>query len=242
MAAITPEQLAKWLSELLRDRLKSVLLYGSAAAGDFVEGASNYNLLVIADPLGEAELKAVAAPVAAWDRAGHPAPMLFTPEQLKSSLDAFPIEMLDIQQSRRVLFGADALAGMQIEPIHLRLAVERELTGKLLSLRGKYALAAENPRAVQDLMLGSLSTILVLFRAALRLYQDEVPDTKLEAMRELAKHIPFDPQPFERLFAAKRESAKRGGEAPVSFSAYLAAIERVVAAINQFNHPQASKP
>ncbi|HEY2893949.1 MAG TPA: hypothetical protein VGJ16_07045 [Pirellulales bacterium] len=233
MANITPEQLAKWLAEVLRDRLKCVLLYGSAAAGDFVEGESNYNLLLIVEPLGLPELKVAGPPLAAWDRAGHVSPMLFTPEQLKSSLDAFPIEMLDIQQARRVLHGPDLLADQRIEPIHLRLAVERELTGKLLALRGKYAIVADDPRTVKQLMLGSLSTFLVLFRAALRLYQPEVPSTKLEATQALARYIDFDPQPFERLFETKQSDA-RPGAVEVQFSAYLASIETVVRAINQF--------
>lgn len=242
MATITPEQMAKWLGEVLRERLKCVLLYGSAAAGDFLPGASNYNLLVIADPLGVAELRSLQPPLMAWDRAGHPIPRLFTPTQLESSLDAFPIEMLDIQQSRRVLVGPDLLADMRVEPVHLRLAVERELTGKLLSLRGKFAVVADKPRAVQELMLGSLSTFLVLFRAALRLYQESVPDIKLEALHALAKHIQFDTAPFERLFEAKQLTpSERRATADVAFPEYLAAIEPVVQAINLFNHPPGSK-
>jgi hypothetical protein len=159
--------------------------------------------------------------------------MLFTPEQLKSSLDAFPIEMLDIQQARRVLHGPDLLAGERIEPLHLRLAVERELTGKLLALRGKYAVVADDPRGVKQLMLGSLSTFLVLFRAALRLYQSEVPSTKLAATQALARYIDFDPQPFERLFEMKQSDARQSA-VDVQCSAYLASIETVVRAINQF--------
>jgi hypothetical protein len=241
MAAITPEQLTKWLSEVLRERLKSVMLYGSAAAGDFVAGESNYNLLVIVEPLGVTELKALGHPLAVWEREGHVQPMLFTPQQLLSSLDAFPIEMLDIQQSRRTLFGSDLLQGARIEAVDLRRAVERELTGKLLALRGKYAVVGEDARAVQDLMSSSLSTILVLFRAALRLYQSEVPDTKLDAMRALSRHIQFDTRPFERLYEMKQRQASGGrGAADVSFAAYLGVIESVAAAINQFQQQQGS--
>jgi hypothetical protein len=91
-------------------------------------------------------------------------------------------------------------------------------------------------------MLGSLSTFLVLFRAALRLYQDSVPDTKLEALHALAQHIPFDTAPFERLFEAKQQSPSGSrAAADVEFPAYLGSIESVVQAINRFNHPQGSK-
>jgi hypothetical protein len=243
MAEITPGQLAKWLSEVLGQRLKCVVLYGSAAAGDFVEGESNFNLLVIAEPLGVTELKAIGPPLAAWARAGHMLPKLFAPEQLAASLDVFPIEMLDIRQSRQILSGEDLLVALRIEPVHLRLAIERELTGKLLALRGKYAVVADKPAAVRELMIGSLSTFLVLFRAALRLYDEAVPEVKLEAMQALAKHVSFDTLPFEQLAELKQMStAARRGAAEVSFSSYLGAIECVVRAINGFNHSKGSNP
>ncbi|MFO0957535.1 MAG: nucleotidyltransferase domain-containing protein [Isosphaeraceae bacterium] len=57
---MTPEQLVEQLREALGPALKSVVLYGSAAAGDFVEGRSDYNILVVADPLGLDELGKLA--------------------------------------------------------------------------------------------------------------------------------------------------------------------------------------
>ena len=151
--------------------------------------------------------------IVAWNRAGHPTPLLFTPEGLDSSTDAFPIELLDIQQSRRVLWGADLLASMRVHAEHLRLQIERELTGKLLSLRSRYLLAEGKPEAVTELMLRSLSTILVLFRAVLRLYQSDVPPKKLDALHALRTHVDFDVEPFERLFEMKQRPCQCAGQA-----------------------------
>ncbi len=232
---MTPEQLAARLGEAIPDNLKSVVLYGSAAAGDFVPGASNYNVLLLLDPLTSAALDAIAPAFVPWTRGGHPLPLIFTPEGLASSADAFPIELLDIQQSRRVLWGADPLAQMRIRPEHLRLQVERELTGKLLSLRGKYLLATGNTAAVTELMLLSLSTILVLFRAALRLYQDDVPARKLEALHALRGHVEFDAVPFEKLFEMKQKPPKSHDPCAVAFESYLKAIETVVSAVNLYS-------
>jgi hypothetical protein len=210
-------------------------------AGDFVEGSSNYNLLAIVEPLGITELDAASPAVVAWNRAGYPTPLFFTPQQLAESLDAFPIEMLDIQQSRRVLWGADLLAEWRADPIHLRRQVQRELNGKLLRLRGRYLLTAGKPKAVADLMLRSLSTFMVLFRAALRLQQKEAPETKLDSLRALSRHITFDVTPFERLFEYKQRSDKARSALPdVLFSSYLAAIEHVADAVNRQSQPQRS--
>jgi predicted nucleotidyltransferase len=232
----TPEQLARELADALPTQLKCVVLYGSAAAGDFVEGVSNYNLLAIIDPLGAKELDAVSSPVVEWNRRGYPTPLLFTRDQLAESADAFPIELLDIQQSRRILWGDDLLADIRIEPGNLQRQVQRDLIGKLLKLRGRYALTEGRQHIVTELMLRSLSTFLVLFRAALRLYQDTVPETKLDALRALARHIPFDIQPFERLFELKQLSGESRSTLPdVSFVSYLQAIECVTNAVNRRN-------
>jgi hypothetical protein len=232
---VTPELLATRLAAAIPQQLKCVVLYGSAAAGDFVPGASNYNLLILLEPLTTSELDAIGPTIVSWSRAGYPPPLLFTPDEFTASIDAFPIELLDIQQSRRVLWGPDLLAQIQVHPHHLRLQVERELTGKLLSLRGKYLLTEGRQEGKTELMLRSLSTILVLFRAALRLYQDDVPATKLAALHALRKYIDFDVEPFQRLFDMKPTSAEPRGTPPVSFDSYLKAIEAVASAVNLQN-------
>lgn len=242
MATMTLEHMVEQLKQALGDKLKSVLLYGSAAAGDFVDGASNFNLLVVIDPLGISELDAIGSSVAAWTQAGNPTPLLFTSAQLTASFDAFPIEMSDIRQSRRVLWGQDVAATIEVRPADLRLQLEMELSGKLLALRGRYALSRNKPDVVAELMLRSLPTFLVLFRGALRLYQEGVPDKKLEALRELAKHIPFDPEPFERLFEFRQKPVQtRGGLSGVTFERYLTAIEQIVSMVDRAKPQEANR-
>jgi hypothetical protein len=228
----TPEQFAEQLASTLPTQLKCVLLFGSAAAGDFVAGASNYNLLAVIEPLGMVELDAISPAVVAWNQAGNPIPLFFTPQQLIQGTEAFPIELLDIEQSRRILWGSDLLENVRVETAQLRRQIERELTGKLLKLRGRYMLVRQKPHAVTELMVQSLSTFLVLFRAALRLYQKTVPNIKLEALHALSKHIEFDTKPFERIYELKSQPRKGNRVAePVSFGSYLGSIEHVTNAI-----------
>jgi hypothetical protein len=237
-----PEHLAERLTNALAGNLKCVALYGSAAAGDFVPGASNFNVLVVADRLDVAALNAASPAIKEWSQLGHPTPLFFTTQQLADSTDAFPLELLDIQQSRQILWGADMLADMKIDTAHLRRQIERELSGKLLKLRARYLVARHDHEAVNDLMQHSLSTFLVLFRAALRLYQPTVPEVKLDALQALAKHISFETRPFEQLFALKQQTGESRSNLPdVSFASYVAAIERVTAAVNEFNQPSEKK-
>ncbi len=175
---MTPEKLVKELKQACPAGLKSVILYGSAAAGDRVEKKSDYNVLVVTEDLGLGTLNAISKAVSAWAKAGNPAPMLFTKERLAQATDVFPIELLDIRECHTVLHGEDLVEGLEIDTKNLRLEIEHQLRGQLIRLRQSYLLTQGKPRAVADLMTQSLSTFLVLFRAALRLFEQEVPQKK----------------------------------------------------------------
>jgi predicted nucleotidyltransferase len=239
---MTPEEFADSLRRALPEALKSVVVYGSAAAGDFVPGVSRYDVLLVADPLGAAELNALASPVKEWVGRGNPLPQLFSPAEIASSVDAFPIEFLDMQQSRKVVWGADPLATVAIDLSRLRWQVERELKGKLLLLREKSLLARGDAEALLRLLVQSASTFLVLMRAALRLYQQSAPATKREDLDALARHIPFDPQPFRSVLELKEGTLRPGDVDPPSlFESYLTSVERIVRAVDQQIHLTSSK-
>ena len=137
---MTPEVFTQQIQKVLPKGLSSVILYGSAVAGDYFDKRSDYNILIIADQLGTPELKALSKPVLSWLKAGNPFSVLWTFERLQKSVDAFPIELLDIQQMHKVLYGEDIIAQLQVSRANLRLQVEHELKGKLLAIRENYCL------------------------------------------------------------------------------------------------------
>lgn len=232
-----PQWFVTQAGQALGDRLRSVVLFGSAAAGDFIEGKSLYDLLVVVSPLGIEELDALGPPIRQWAKNGQPLPLLFSPEQLATSTDAFAMELLDMQQWRRVLFGDDPIAGLAVDPSHVRHALERELKGKALALRDQYVIAAGNRRLILDLMLDALPTFLVLFRTTLRLYEPQAPAAKVEALRRLAQHIPFDPEPYQTVhqFLEVRRGASRVDSLAV-FRSYLSGIDTVIRHVDQLLH------
>lgn len=238
---MTPEQLVEQLRAALGPALKAVVLYGSAAAGDFVEGRSDYNVLVVAEPLGLAEFARLSKPSRAWARAGNRPPLLFRPGQLAASVDAFPIELLDLGRFHRVLLGDDPLAGVDVPIGPLRLQLEREFKGKLLNLRERAVLTGGKPRKLLALMTATVHPVLVLTRAAVRLYQADVPASKLDALDALAGHVQLDAEPI-RIAAEVRSGHRRGKDVdvPSLFSAYLRTIEHLGEAIDRHPGGQAS--
>lgn len=237
-STMTPQQLVSALQKALGSNLKSVVLYGSAAAGDFVPGVSGNDVFILAERLGAAELTALSEPLIKWERAGNPLPQLFTPQELVSSPDVFPIEILDMQQSRRVLFGSDPLNDLKIDMLHYRVQLERELKTRLLLLRRRFLSCANDERRIASLMASSVSTFLSLLRAALRLYDPSVPAAKASVLDQLANHMKFDPEPFRVVLNLKNgqsESAPR--QITPLFAQYLSSIEQVVESVDRHLHP-----
>lgn len=238
---MTPEELVVKLQKASRSGLRSVILYGSAVAGDHVGKRSDYNVLVVTERLGLDELKALSGPAVEWVRKGNPPPLLFTLDRLQKSADVFPIELLDIQDCHRILAGENVLQEIRVERENLRLQLERELKSNLIRLRERYLLVASHPRRVVELLVESLSSFLVLFRAALRLYQPQVPQVKLEALAQLSHHLHFDLQVFRTVEEIKEGKKKpREVDADLLFERYLHNIETMTDAIDQYIHGQES--
>ena len=136
MANSVLRKMVQSLTDGLGTRLHSIVLYGSAARGDFQKATSDFNLIVVLESLDPASLESLSAPLTRWRRQGQPAPRLFSRSIIAESADVFPIEFLDLQSSRVVLHGQDPFADLEIHSHHLRLQCERELRDKLMRLRG----------------------------------------------------------------------------------------------------------
>src|SRR6476620_3210017 len=89
------------------DNLASVVLYGSAAAGDHIELQSDYNLLIVLRRITPEDLRLAQAPMREWQRLGHPLPVYFTVEELADAADVFPIEFHQMANARVLLYGKD---------------------------------------------------------------------------------------------------------------------------------------
>ena len=230
---MTPENFVEQIRQVIPTGMQSVILYGSAAAGDHLGKQSDYNLLIVMERLGLPELKALAAPTQAWVKRGNHPPMLFTMDSLRESGVTFPIELLDIRDAHKVLFGDDLLAGIAISQINLHRQVEHELHGKLLQLQSQFLLTGAQSKRIVGLLTGTLSKFLILFRATLRLYQPTVPVKKFDALQELSRHIGFDTSIFMTIQELKDGRRKvQTVESDTLFDDYAAAIQTVVNAVN----------
>ena len=219
------------------DNLASVVLYGSAAAGDHVELRSDYNLLIALNSITPEDLRVAQAPMREWQRLGHPLPVYFTVEELSDAADVFPIEFHQMANARMVLYGKDPFEFVELSDANLRHQTEYELRSKLIQLRRLYIPASTSNEKLADLMSESLSSFAALFRAVLLLHGQEAPVSKPDCVRATVRLLDLDPTPFERIFNFRSGQALPGSdkEANDIFGAYLQEIEKVTEAVDELD-------
>jgi len=214
--------------------LQSMALYGSAASGEFLPKHSDLNLLCLLRCIDPAELRKLKASVRWWARKGHPAPLLFTLEELVRAADLYAIELLEIKSHRRMLYGPDVFESIEVPMTLHRHQVERELRHSLIRIRQGYVPAAGDDKALRKLMLRSVSTFSLLFTHALIVLGEQAPSTKLEAVKRLAALLGFDDSSFVTLLAIRRgENPGKGLDLERLFNSYLSSITQVVDEIDR---------
>ena len=233
----------KELNELitrLRDsageNLRSVVLYGSAAGGDYQPGFSDLNVLCLLNQLDASELRHLHGPIKWWIGRGQPAPYVFTVDELQRSADVFAIELLDIQASHRVLFGDDAVSSLEVPTSLHRVQVERELRNHVVRLRETYLAAPNDHKALLQLMTASVSSFATLFRHALIALGQAAPaqSAKHDAVDRLAALLAFDAAPFHTVLALREGKTRENAvDVGATFAGYLAGVMRVADEVDQ---------
>lgn len=220
---------ARDLGEVYGESLRSVVLYGSAARGEYREGKSDLNVLVLLADTSPESLRKGSRLAREWTAERNPPPLLLPEEEWRKSADVFPIELADIQDAHLVLHGADPFAGVEIDPADLRLQCESELKRSHIRLRERYLLSAGEPAELEALLLQSFSTFLVLFRTVLRLAGEPATRDPEAVIRAVAGRAGFDAAPLLEIHRARQGEGKVDvrADSPMVVG-YLDAVERVV--------------
>jgi hypothetical protein len=234
MAKMTLDDLVSQLRLAFGAELRAVVLYGSAAAGDHVPKKSDYNVLVLVASIDTNRLQAASAAAKAWSDSGNPPPLTLTMDEWHGSADIFPMEYADILEGHRVLFG-DLQTDVRVDPKHLRLELEHEAMGTLLQLR-RGVLAAGNDAKEQLVLLeGSASTVMVVFRAVLRLRGETPPRDNVELIQKVATAASMDPSSFVQVIWHKRgDTPIRSQDVGRVVAGYLSGMQQLVQYLDRY--------
>ena len=220
-------EIVRRLQEAAGENLQSIVLYGSAARGDFHAHKSDLNLLCVLQSTRAAELARIASVVRWWCGQLHePAPRIFTQEELIRSADVFAIELLDIGAAHRVLFGEDPVADIEV-PMNLhRVQVEHELRIALQKLRDHFLRSSDNEHQLREIYAKSISSISVLLRHFLISLGEDAPAHKSEVYKRVAELTGADAGVFD--LGLELRDNHPVSEISRAYGKYMEAIEIVI--------------
>jgi len=227
-------QLLEKLTKSFGDRLVSVVLYGSAAAGDHDAGFSDLNVLCVLTQVTVRELEQ-SEPIFRWWRdKRNPAPLLLSENEVQRSTDCFAIEFHDIKAHHKILQGKDVITPMVVDNSFYRAQVEHDLRSRLLRLRQKASGALADKDVLRRLLADSVSTFCVLFRHALLLHGIEAKSRKRDIIEQARERFGIDPAPFSKLLDLREGSIKARELEPVGLlDSYLKEISIVIDAVDR---------
>ncbi len=160
---------------LIESEVLSAFVYGSATGKNFIPKVSDVNSVIVVKTVGpellEKSLKAISS---IRNRRIH-APLILTQAHIRSSLDVFPIEFIEMKDNYRILYGKDFLKDLVIEGRYIRLFCEQQIKGKLIRIRQGYLENNGKKGVVEILLKESLNTLIPIFRSLLRLKNIDSP-------------------------------------------------------------------
>lgn len=126
---------ADFLREVAGDNAKSLILFGSIVAGSFDMKRHAIRNVLVFDKIDLPTIRRLAERGVKLGKAHIAAPLIMTPDYIKSSLDTFPLEFIEIKQQHITLFGEDYFESLEFDSAHIRLQCERDLKAILIGLR-----------------------------------------------------------------------------------------------------------
>ncbi|MCB4791093.1 MAG: hypothetical protein LHV68_04315 [Elusimicrobia bacterium] len=227
------EKFVEEMKNIFGNSLKSVILYGSKASGEDTKEHSDHNILLILDNIRFEDMRASNKAMDSWTKQGNPPPLLFTYPMFTESADVFPIEFQDIKDHYKVLYGEDPVANLRIEDTNLRHELEFELKGKLLKLRQGYMMFSNKSAKLKDLMIGSISSFLILLKHSIKLLGGKPPKKKLDALEVLSEKTGLNKKVFLDIINMKNgDKAALSADMDRTMIEYMQEIEKIVAVVN----------
>lgn len=230
-----PEKLERIIAEFIReletiykDDLLSVILYGSAANGEFSEGHSNLNLLVI---LKDTRIDKLALAADLVNKANFRIiqPLFFSEDYINRSTDVFPIEFLDMQENYKLLKGKDILKDIKIDIKNLRFQCEHELKAKLINLKQSYLKMNKKTALLRQVLFRFFTSITHILRNVVRMKGKTPGYLKEDLIKQIGEDFPIDIAAWKMIVSLKNKGVNADtGKIRQLFVSFVGDLEKII--------------
>jgi hypothetical protein len=225
------KKIKPFLDEILnkyREKIHSIHVTGSAVTDDFDEKVSDVNSIFILKEMDLKFLELIAPLGKKYGKHKVAAPLIMTPDYIKTSLDVFPIEFLNFKLIHSTVFGEDILENLEIDSMDLRHQCERELKTKLILLRQGYISSQGNRKLLTEGFVNSITGYIPLFRGIIVLSGKEPPAGQSEVIKALSNAVNVNTNVYSRVLKEKHGRVKLSiEELNTIFEDYYAATEKI---------------
>ncbi len=190
------DELRKSLEKILGDELVGLLVYGSAARGEYREGRSDVDLMLVVKEAPRARLEAISNALQLARYAARIEAMILTAAEIPRAADVFPLLYDDIRREHVLLAGKDPFSELTISNRHRRLRVEQELREAQIRLRRAVIDAQGSPAMLGGAVFRKLRQIRGALHALFALHGVEVADDLKSVFDHAAKTYGLDLAPL----------------------------------------------
>jgi predicted nucleotidyltransferase len=224
---------AEDLKTVYGTNLISVVLYGSAASGEFRSKGSNINILTILDDAGLENLKKISKVVRKF-KYRRITPVFLTERYIDASRDVFPVEFLDMKDNHKIIYGKDILSEMSIDPKNMYFQCEHELKARLINLKRLY-LKTSDAAVLRDALFKTFGSALHILRTLIGL-KDNVSGYKREdVLKDIARVFKVDVAGLGHILEARNRNLKLSGrKLDGLYAAFVKDLEGIVNSIDKF--------
>lgn len=198
------EQFVSHVIDSYAGDLVSITAFGSAVSGDYDEGESDVNLMIIYSDLDLADLDRIAELSRRCLKKQKLAPRFLSRRNLDQSAPYFQVDFLDMRDAHVVLCGEDVLAAIELRPAQLRWQLAYEIKAMRMRIKQMYWRAAGDDRMMKSVLTARFTSLLHLVRGLLLLRGLPAPVTRREIIAVAEEHLGLDRRAAERLLALRR--------------------------------------
>ncbi|NKB82469.1 MAG: hypothetical protein GKS05_11395 [Nitrospirales bacterium] len=148
----------------------AITLYGAIASTTFDLAQHMARSVVVLQAIDLMMLRQLAKEGAKLGKVRIAAPLIMTPEYIAASVDSFPLEFIEIQQSRLCLSGPDHFEPLTFIEAHVRLQCERELKTILIGMRQGLLAAAGREKLFSEIESDVAERVIRTLRGLLWLH------------------------------------------------------------------------
>ncbi len=193
------DELTKALEDALGDGLAGLLVHGSAARGEYREGQSDVDLMLVLTDASRERLEAIENALVLARYAAKIEAMILTVDEIPRAADVFPLLYDDIRRCHVLLAGTDPFSSLTISDRHRRLRVEQELREAQIRMRRALTDAQGARGAIAGAVRRKVRQIRGPLRALLALKGHDVGDDHDLVMAKAASLYGVDLASFKKI-------------------------------------------